>query len=939
MRFDGVRFSRFPLENFTGPVDNHISAVLSSGTGVLWVATFGGTVIGFRPDFSTIKIPRTDLPKSRLFAMVEDEDGALWIGYATEVCRVTGNRITTFHAQEGVPAGPFHSMVTDGAGNIWLAKGNQIALFRNGRFQRMATAPGIRCLAAMSGGGIWVAAGTHLWTCAANGPLRDVAPIPGLSSPTETALLEDRTGAVWIGTGDNGLIRYSKSGFEKVETSYPSILGLSEDREGNLWVGTDGGGLDRVSLRAVHLEALENEPVVEQVQSICQDTRGTLWGTAFNDWQGKGLLVSRVDGKWIQVFTNAPFAGTVTCAAADNQGTLWLGTEDGKLLRMAGSATPVLDRNTLHGAINALLPASNGDLWIVSYGTLQRLHDGQLRDVKLPRKIRKVSAIAEDSAGNIWVAANDIVLRSDGTKFIDESPQLRIAGRRVSCLYGTSDGSMWICGGALGLLRIKNDKVAHIGTDQGLFDDYISQIVADGRGWLWFGADHGIFKIREQDLDQAIENPGIRLRPVAYGQNEGLSSLAALFSTGVPFAFPRALRTSDGRVWLLTHAGIVVANPELLPEDSRPPPVRLTRVAMDGQTIASYGGVASTQTVANLKTLDVPLQLPPSHRHLEFDFTAFHFSAPENIHFRYQLSGFDNDWIDAAPERYADYSRLAAGKYEFRVEACVGEGPWSTIPSTLLLTVKPFFWQTWWFRLGALLLFTSSVIAIVRYISLSRFRAKVRLLEQRAALDRERTRIARDLHDDLGCSLNKVALTMEAMQRGTAASEPEKIRHCWSMVREVADSVDEIVWAINPRNDTLRYMVDYLCHFAFEFLQVAEIPCLLELPETLPNREVSPEARHNLLLAVKEALNNVVRHAAASEVRLCVAATENQLTITVEDNGRGFEYSPDNASCDGLRNMRQRMEELGGQFQLNSKAGAGTRVVFVYPWRSNNGAS
>lgn len=938
MRFDGVSFSRFPLEHFTGPNDIRIAAVLSSH-GVLWIATYEGTILGIRPDFSTVKIRKTNLPKSRLFALAEDRTGSLWVGYANEVCRVQNTHVTTLGSQQGIPAGLFHSLLSDGDGNIWLAKGNQICLFRNSLFRRMATLPELRCLAAMPGGGVWIAAGTHLWTCDTNGALRDKGAIPGLSRPTVAALLEDDTGAVWIGTGDNGLIRYSKAGFEQVETSYPSILGIAQDREGNLWVGTDGGGLDRVSLRAVHLEALENEPVVEQVQSICQDSRGRLWGTANNDWQGKELLVSRVAGKWIEVFTNAPFAGTVTCVAADGRGTLWLGADDGTLLRLAGTNTLTLAQNTLHGAIDALLPAANGDLWIVSYGTLQRLHNGQLQEVKLPRRIRKISAIAEDSIGQIWVAAYDVVMCFDGRKFVDETPRLPIAGHRISCLYGTPDGSMWISGGGVGLLRVKNGEVGQIGTEQGLYDDYISQIVADGRGWLWFGADHGIFRIRQQDLDQAIGNPGIRLRPVAYGRNEGLSSLAALFSTGVPFAFPRAMRTSDGRVWLLTHAGIVVADPELLPEDSTAPPVLLTRVAMDGQTIASCGGVVSTQMVANLKTLNVPLRLPPSHRHLEFDFTAFHFVAPENIRFRYQLAGFDNDWIDAGTERHADYSRLAAGKYQFRIEACVGEGPWSAAPSTLLVTVNPFFWQTWWFRLGVLLLFTSSVIAIVRYISLSRFRAKMRLLEQRASLDRERTRIARDLHDDLGCSLNKVALTMEAMQRGSAAPEPEKIRHCWTMVREVAGSVDEIVWAINPRNDTLRYMVDYLCHFAFEFLQVAEIPCLLELPETIPGREISPEARHSLLLAVKEALNNVVRHAGASEVRLCVAVTENRLSIAVEDNGRGFEYSPDNASCDGLRNMRQRMEELGGQFQLTSKAGAGTRIVFVYPWPSDNGVS
>ena len=928
MRFDGVRFTRFPLEDFTSPNDIRISAALSSRTGVLWIATYGGNVLGLKPDFSTIKIPRTDLPKSRLFALAEDKDGVLWIGFANAICRVNDGHIIRFGAKEGIPSGQFHTLICDGEDNIWLAKGNSICVFRDGQFERIATVPELRCLTARSTNTVWVAAGTHLWNCDTNGALTDDGAIPGLSRPTEEVLLEDRTGAVWIGTGDNGLVRYGRYGFERVATSYPSILSLAQDCEGNLWVGTDGGGLDRVSHSVAHLETLENKPIVEQVDSICQDTRGGLWGTAYNDWLGQGLLVSRVDGKWIQVVTNAPFAETVTCAAADDRGTVWIGTQDGNLLRLADSNNPTLVQNTLHGAINTLLPTSNGDLWIVSYSTLQCLRDGQLREVKLPRKVSKISAIAEDAGGNIWVAAYDTVMCFDGNKFVDETPLLPIAGHRVCCIYGTPDGSVWISGGGLGLLRFKNGHADQIGIEQGLFDDYISQIVADGCGWLWFGADHGIFKVRQQELEQAINDRSFHLRPVVYGRNEGLSSVAAIFSTGSPFAFPRALRATDGQVWLLTHTGIVVADAKFLPENS-PPPALVSRVTMDGQAIASYGGVVSTQMVANLQTLNVPLRVPPSHRHLAFDYTAFHFSAPESLNFRYQLAGFDNGWIDGETERHADYSRLPAGTYQFKVEACVGDGPWSGTPATVAFTVMPFFWQTWWFRLGALLLFTSSGVAIVRYISFRRLQVKMRQLEQRAALDRERTRIARDLHDDLGCSLNKIALTMEMMQQdqqGSATPGPT-IQHCWNMVRDAAGSVDEIVWAINPRNDTLRYMVDYISQFAVEFLQAADVSCLMDLPDNIPDQMVSPEARHNLLLVVKEALNNVIRHAKASEVRVRITVAENQLGITIEDNGCGFERPPDNATCDGLRNMHQRMEEINGQFELTSKPGAGTTVM------------
>jgi len=335
-----------------------------------------------------------------------------------------------------------------------------------------------------------------------------------------------------------------------------------------------------------------------------------------------------------------------------------------------------------------------------------------------------------------------------------------------------------------------------------------------------------------------------------------------------------------------------------------------------------------------LKTLNTPLRLSPGHRRLEIDFTALNFNAPENVHLQYQLESFDNDWTDAEPQRSASYSRLAAGDYKFRVRACNADGLWNEAAAPLGLIVARFFWQTWWFRLGVLALFTTAVIASVRYVSFRRLRQKLRVLEQQTVLDKERTRIARDLHDDLGCSLTHVALMLELNEQRSAAPGPAngKTQLCSTMVRQVVRSVDEIIWAINPRNDTVRYLVDYLSQFAVEFLHAARISCRVDLPDHFPERPVSPEARHNLFLVVKEALNNVARHAHASEVWLRVTTNEERIRLTVEDNGQGFERAPDNASADGLRNMRQRMEEIGGQFHVESKPGSGTKVSLLYSW-------
>jgi len=201
-------------------------------------------------------------------------------------------------------------------------------------------------------------------------------------------------------------------------------------------------------------------------------------------------------------------------------------------------------------------------------------------------------------------------------------------------------------------------------------------------------------------------------------------------------------------------------------------------------------------------------------------------------------------------------------------------------------------------------------------------------------LDKERARIAKDLHDDLGASMTQMTLLLElAVQH---RREPDavigRVQDGLQAAREAIKSLDAAVWAVNPANNTLPELIAYIGQFGMEFLQQAKIRCDLDLPDHPPERPVSAELRHNLFLIVKEALNNVVRHAHASEVRLRIAVTDAALNVLVADNGCGIERMPDDALADGLRNMRQRAEQLNAQFQLESTPGAGTRIAVQYPW-------
>lgn len=926
MRFDGDSFSQFPTENFTGLAASHVRFMFCSRTGVLWMASDGGEVIGLNPDFSKTQFLK-NLPTRVPQALTEDGDGSLWLGYSDSVYRVRKGQPT---AMKGLPSGPFHSLKSDSAGNVWLAKGGQIDVFRDGRFCQIATVPGLRQMT-VTHTNVWFTTWTHLFTCDVNGVLQDCGPFQKRRAETRV-LLQDQAGGVWIGTYGNGLFHYGKSTFERIETSHPSILSLAEDREGNIWAGTSGGGLDRITLSGVHLETMEDNQTPSQVQSICQDSCGTLWGAARN-----GNLVSRTGDRWKPAFTNAPFAGDVSCVAADRT-AVWIATWTSQLFRLVNTNYTIWETNMTHSKVLGLFSASNGDLWIVGEHALQCLHNHQLQEVKLPRQVQSIYAIAEDAAGNIWIGANGILVRFTGMKFAYETLRLYNSNRPICCLYGTDDGSLWIGSRGGGLMRFKDGRVSQIGPDQGLCDDYISQMTADGRGWIWFGANHGIFKIKQRELEQAMEDRNVVLRPIVYGKNEGLASQEAVSSGNEPSTLPRAILSSDGRVWMLVHDGVVVGDPKNFPENTPPPFALLTGVMVDEQTIASYGGIGETQMVANLEKLKAPLRLAPSHHHLEFDFTAICFSDPNNVHFRYQLVGFDNGWIDAGTQRSVDYTRLTAGEYEFRVEACIGDGPWSEVPATVALIVVPFFWQTWWFRLGALLLFTLSVTAGVRYISFRRLHLKLRLMEQEAAVERERGRIARDIHDDLGNRLTKIQLLTGLAQkdRTTLDKALTHVRQISSVTLQATDALDEIVWAINPRNDTLPHLIDYLGQFAVEFLRTAGIRCRVDLPDHPAAKPVPAEIRHNLFLVLKESLNNVVRHANATEVFLAIRTEGESLSITVEDNGCGFNGEVRANGADGLENMRGRIKEIGGQFQVKSSPGTGTSISLRGSWLNEN---
>ena len=296
------------------------------------------------------------------------------------------------------------------------------------------------------------------------------------------------------------------------------------------------------------------------------------------------------------------------------------------------------------------------------------------------------------------------------------------------------------------------------------------------------------------------------------------------------------------------------------------------------------------------------------------------------------LEGYDQAWSAPTASRSLVYSRLSPGKYRFRVMAGVG-GSWRESVQTVAFTVNPFVWQRRWFWLVVGSLILALVGLWVRANEKRRSRRKFLELERQQALDRERSRIAHDLHDDLGAALTEIGLLSAVAQRPSVS--PERARKylgdVTEKIRVMVDTLDEIVWAINPRNDTVNSLGNYFCECAQRMLQHTTISCRLDLSPDLPSHPLDPDRRHNLFLAFNEALNNVIRHSGGTEARIRIAAEKGGLVVAVEDNGCGLPEGEVSEGAEGLKSMRHRLERMGGHCEISSRAGQGTSVRFSVP--------
>jgi signal transduction histidine kinase/ligand-binding sensor domain-containing protein len=928
VRFNGSTFQEFDLSAVDGVVGNGARAMYSDTRGNLWLGGYREEVIRVGPDSLQVFTTAHGMPAGQFTGFADDAEGNAWFAFGGQLFQLKGDRMQELKMAASGGTGGRSSVARDRDGHVWGSRNGRLGVLRSDRFEeRFRLESREVFLAGARSGGLWACVGSQLCRVGDR-----VTPAVAAGLPTGIrvlAMIEDRAGAVWIGTASDGLFRYDGRGVQKVDTSHQQVSSLVEDREGNIWAGTFGGGLNRLRPRAIELIGPRAGLPFESVTSVCQAADGEFWVAA-----GNGLL-ARGDGKVWRVVPEG--GGAAACVAADRSGRIWVGTRGQGLREISPREGTV--RTWLQGdglpsnSIRTVMVAADDSVWFGTNGPpcLVNLKQGVMKIWPTPEATRNIRALVQDASGVVWIGTSDgQVLRVAGDTLVHGLTLADTGSTSVRCIQATADGSLWIGYAGRGLGVFRDGKFVQLTAASGLPDESIAQIATDRVGSLWLAGARGLSRVMLSAATDVAEARKDKLRALRYGQGEGLPNLQPHYDNA-----PATCLSRDGRVLLATSLGLLVLTPENLRDNPVPPPVVLERMTIDERTMALRAPRfplrhAGAPDVIELDTNSSALRLPPEHRRLAFEFAALSYAAPENVQFRFRLEGFDDAWTEAGRLRTAQYSRLAAGSYTFRVIASNDAGVWSEQGATLAFSVAPFFWQTWWFRLGGLGAFTAAVIALVRWVSFRRLRVKLQQAQQQSALFEERTRIARDIHDDLGGSLAHIKLRSElALQDRTMASPAdEHLREITGTAQKMLTSLDEIVWAINPGNDTLPNLISYLGQYAVEFLRTAGIRCLVDLPDHPPDIVVTSDVRHHLLLVVKEALTNVVRHAGAHVVSIQVTLADRALQVVIDDDGRGLALGPDAPPGDGLRNMRERMAAVGGEFQVDRKAGPGTRLKF-----------
>jgi ligand-binding sensor domain-containing protein/signal transduction histidine kinase len=908
LRFDGARFVLYNRENTPAFADNNIFCLMVSRDNTLWIGTEGGGLIRYRDGAFRAFSMADGLTNSFVRTVHQDHTGQIWIGTDSGLFRISGDRVERVDDSGPLPLLAVHAIYEDRLGGLWVGgskllrlQGNEAIEFR---LKGNASGNRVKSIFQTEDKIIWVGTVSGLHRLAPTSVTPQFERVPEVNA-TVRLLRQTSDGTLWIGTIGHGLYTYRDGHFLKMTApeKLPSntVLNLLEDVERNIWVGTQAGmlRLSNTPVRTVPLPDASDS----DAETVYEDREGEIWIAAANFF--------RFEKDRVTPYRVAGVNGVrIRNVFRDRTGTMWIGTEGQGVYRQVGQR--LLHYTTESGLVNnfvrAFVESKDGSLWIatdegVSRWTGQGFKNYQMRDGLCYFSTR---SLLEDRDGNLWIGTDRGVSRLREGKFASDAVTDALKTEKVWAIHQDSEGGLWFGTRTGGLYRWRAGKLSHFTTTDGLASNSIYELVEDGRGILWISGPNGISEVSRRELDEVADRPGGRVTLTLYGISEGLESLQMCGGEK-----PAGLLTSRGEVWFPSSKGPVRINIDQ-PKPSDRAPVLIDQVVADG-----------------LQVTPAPrISLGPDTAKLELHYGVVLLRSQERVRFRYMLDGFDRIWNEATAERVAHYTNLPPGSYKFRVAAFEMNNPEEIAEASLDIVQRPHFYRTAWFMSLCVLCLAAMVWSIHKF-RLQQLRARFQ------AVLNERNRLAREMHDTLIQGCVSVSALLEAhlsLEHADADAKQDLMSCARTQLRTTIDEAREAVGNMRQTPLAVASLGPSLRKMTEELGQEFAVP--VECRISGKPFEFQQDTIHELLMVVREAIYNAVRHGRPRKVKLDIAFGKNNCSVRILDDGTGFEPG-DLSSLPlghyGLVGMKERVQRIGGKLVLSSRSGAGTEVTFQVP--------
>lgn len=937
-----------------GLPEDTIQALVESRQGRLWIGTTGGLA---RFDGSRIEVQDAGVAKliaaNSIFCLTFSKDGSLWAG--TEgggLLRINGKGLKVYSIGEGLTDGFVRSVYEDDRSRLWVGTDDGLYVLEGERLRRIDREPllspiAVHSITEDSEHRIW-AGGSRLIAINPDGTEREFPLLGAYSQNRVKRILQTRDGTVWIGTV-GGLQSFRNRSFHTISGIHATVRSLVQTTDGALWIGTIGNGV--WTLRNGDLTHLNIPGLLpsDTILSIFEDDREQVWiGTQAglvrlsktpvsvvslpeggdpdfetisgddrgNVWVAAQSLYLIRNGMAKRVTYGGLRNVTVRNVYRARDGALWIGTDGSGAFRVAGdnvthyTAPAQLTNNFIRGFMNG----RDGAIWIATDEGVSRIGDNGACKFTEANGLAFFStrSLLEDRRGDLWIGTDHGLSRLRNGQFQHDVATDMLAQEKVWSILEDRSGAIWFGTRDHGLFRYNHGSMEQFTTLQGLPSNSIYQILQDRTGRFWLTGPNAIASVSEAEMEQANPLPDQPLSVEVYSMPFGADG--AQLSGGRQ---PSGYLAPDDSVWFPTSRGAAhIAGTMHKPQPA--PRASLDEVVEDGRSILPGNHFV----------------VPAHVVRLSFAFTAISLRPQEGVRFRYKLENFDRAWnvptnvlasVPAA-NRIATYTNLRAGHYRFRVQTFNTASPADISEFDLPLIKSPFFYETWWFYVlcGVVL---AGITWTMYQMRVSQIRANF------TAVLTERSRLAREMHDTViqGCTgisalLEAIASTGETHQ----AEKKELLDYARIQARTTISEARHAIW--NMRHDG---EVDVDLIGALEGLAnqtTREFGTTVIFDHEVDRMPVAASVAHEILMTVREAVYNSVQHSGIHNVKLKLHAADDVLHIAVSDTGHGF--SPDTVDGAqtghyGIVGMRERMQRLGGQLELTTAPGAGTKVQLL----------